>query len=73
VIGVADERWGETGCAVVALQEGADLTPDAILAHCRGQLARFKQPSHVVFVDELPRNATGKVLKFELRQNITVS
>lgn len=73
VIGVPDERWGETGCAVVALQEGADLSPAAILDHCRGQLARFKQPNHVVFVDELPRNATGKVLKFELRQSISVS
>jgi fatty-acyl-CoA synthase len=72
VIGVPDERWGETGCAVVALQDDVELGPEAILEHCRGQLARFKQPNHVVFVDELPRNATGKVLKFELRQNIKV-
>ena len=70
VIGVPDERWGETGCAVVALQDDVTLGSEDILAHCRDQLARFKQPSHVVFVDELPRNATGKVLKFELRQNI---
>lgn len=72
VIGVPDERWGETGCAVVALQEGVELDQAAILEHCRDQLARFKQPSHVVYVDELPRNATGKVLKFELRQTINV-
>lgn len=72
VIGVADERWGETGCAVVALQDGVEMTMEAILEHCRGQLARFKQPNHVVFVDELPRNATGKVLKFELRKTIKV-
>ena len=70
VIGVPDERWGESGCAVVALQEGAEITPDEILAHCRPRLARFKHPNHVVFVDELPRNATGKVLKFELRKTI---
>jgi fatty-acyl-CoA synthase len=72
VIGVADERWGETGCAVVALQDGHALTPADIMAHCRDRLARFKQPNHVVFVEALPRNATGKVLKFELRQTIEV-
>jgi fatty-acyl-CoA synthase len=70
VIGVPDERWGETGCAVVALQDQADLTVEDILAHCRPKLARFKQPARVVFVDALPRNATGKVLKFELRRTI---
>ena len=72
VIGVPNERWGETGCAVVALQEGAELSAEDILGHCRPHLARFKQPNHVVFVDALPRNATGKVLKFELRQTIEV-
>lgn len=70
VIGVPDERFGETGCAVVALQEGAELTPAAIMEYCQPRLARFKQPNHVVFVDELPRNATGKVLKFELRKSV---
>ena len=72
VIGVPDERWGETGCAVVALQPDGSISVEAILAHCRPKLARFKQPSHVVFVEELPRNATGKVLKFELRQTIRI-
>ncbi|MFV2089366.1 MAG: long-chain fatty acid--CoA ligase [Pseudomonadales bacterium] len=72
VIGVPNERFGETGCAVVALKEGAALTTEEILEHCRGFLARFKQPNHVVFTDALPRNATGKVLKFELRQTIEV-
>jgi fatty-acyl-CoA synthase len=70
VIGVPDERWGETGCAVVALKGDSDTSREAILEHCRPRLARSKQPSHVVFVDELPRNATGKVLKFELRKTI---
>ena len=72
VIGVPNERFGETGCAVVALQENRELTSEAILAHCQPRLARFKHPSHVVFVSELPRNATGKVLKFELRNTIEV-
>jgi len=71
VIGVPDERWGETGCAVVVCKERGGIEAADILAHCRPKLARFKQPTHVVFVDELPRNATGKVLKFELRRTIT--
>lgn len=68
VIGVPDERWGETGAAIVALQDGAELTPDELRAHCQGKLARYKQPTHVQFTDELPRNATGKVLKYQLRE-----
>ena len=72
VIGVADERFGETGCAVVVLQDDIDLSAQAILEYCRPKLARFKQPNHVVFVDALPRNATGKVLKFELRKSVKV-
>jgi len=73
VIGVPDERWGETGCAVVALHVEGAITPEVILEHCRPRLARFKHPNHVVFVNELPRNATGKVLKFELRQTIVIA
>jgi fatty-acyl-CoA synthase len=72
VIGVPDERFGETGCAVVALKEGQSLTRDQILDHCKPKLARFKHPSHIVFVDHLPRNAAGKVLKFELRNSIKI-
>ena len=72
VIGVPDDRWGETGCAVVALQEGSELSAEQVRAHCQPKLARFKLPSHVVFVDTLPRNATGKVLKFQLRKSVQV-
>ena len=71
VIGLPDEKFGESGCAVVALQEGKDLSADAILEYCAPRLARFKQPKHIVFVSELPRNATGKVLKFQLRDSIS--
>ncbi len=70
VIGLPDERWGETGCVVVALQPDKSLSAEQILEHCVPRLARFKQPTHVVYVDELPRNATGKVLKFELRKTV---
>ena len=70
VIGLPDQRWGEVGCAVIARKPGASLETDAVIAHCHGRLARFKIPKSVVFVDELPHNATGKVLKRILRQQI---
>ena len=58
------------GCAVVALKDGMELSLDDVLAHCQGKLAAFKQPAHLAFVDALPRNATGKVLTFQLRESI---
>lgn len=67
VIGIADDKWGETGCAVVVLCEGHSLTLDAVRVHCDAKLARYKHPMHLVTMDVLPRNATGKVKKFELR------
>ncbi|MEM7302684.1 MAG: long-chain fatty acid--CoA ligase [Pseudomonadota bacterium] len=67
VIGLPDEKWGEIGCAIVALKEGQSLSLETILSHCEGRLATFKHPAHLKFVEVLPRNATGKVLKFQLR------
>jgi fatty-acyl-CoA synthase len=68
VIGVADERWGESGRAVVVVRAGEDTTEDALVAFCAERLAKFKVPRDVVFSPEpLPRNATGKLLKQELR------
>ena len=67
VIGVPDERWVEVGQAIVVLKDGYDQSAAAILHHCRENLARFKVPQSVVFIDEIPHNATGKVLKRELR------
>jgi long-chain acyl-CoA synthetase len=67
VIGVPSERWGETPKAIVVRAPAATPTPEELLAHCRGQLAGYKIPTSVEFVDELPRNAAGKVLKRELR------
>ncbi len=66
VIGVPDDKWGEIGRACVVLKDGSNLNEDAIIEHCQGQLARFKVPKQVRFMDELPHNATGKVLKHEL-------
>jgi fatty-acyl-CoA synthase len=67
VIGVPDERWGETGHAWVVLAPGATATPDDLLAHLDGRLARFKHPRRVEVVDALPRNPTGKLDKGALR------
>jgi fatty-acyl-CoA synthase len=67
VVGRPDERWGEVPVAFVALRPDATATTDDLVEHCRGRLARFKVPKDVVFVDALPRNPSGKVLKRELR------
>jgi fatty-acyl-CoA synthase len=68
VIGVPDARWGEIGKAIVAVKPGQVLTAEQILDHCRENLARYKLPRTIEFVDALPRNATGKVHKPTLRQ-----
>ncbi|EYF01554.1 acyl-CoA synthetase [Chondromyces apiculatus] len=67
VIGVPDDKWGEVGMAVVVLRQGAAATEDALIAHCRERLARYKVPKSVVFLPELPLSAAGKILKRELR------
>ena len=67
VIGVPDERWGETVKAIVVLAAGADVEESALIAHCRANLAHYKCPTSVNTVDSLPRNPSGKILKRELR------
>lgn len=67
VIGLPDPKWGEAGCAIVSLNPGKTVTIDELRAHCGDRLAKFKHPARLEIVDALPRNATGKVLKFELR------
>jgi acyl-CoA synthetase (AMP-forming)/AMP-acid ligase II len=68
VIGVPDDKWGETVKAIVVLREGAAADAAAILEHCQGRLAGYKRPRSVDFVAELPRNPSGKVLKKDLRE-----
>jgi fatty-acyl-CoA synthase len=68
VIGVPDERWGEVGLAIVVPAPGAPEDPEAIRAALRERLAGFKVPRHVEFVDELPKTATGKIRKPDLRE-----
>ena len=70
VIGRPDDRWGEVPVAFVALRPDATATAAELVEHCGGQLARFKVPKEVSFVDALPRNPSGKVLKRELRDRV---
>ena len=67
VIGVPDEKWGEAVKAVVVLRPGATLAQEALIEWSRTRIAGFKAPKSVDFVDALPRNASGKLLKRELR------
>ncbi|MGH2939791.1 MAG: AMP-binding protein [Solirubrobacterales bacterium] len=68
VIGVPDPYWGENVHAMVVSREGAELTEELVVEHCRGMLSSYKKPKTVEFVSELPTNAYGKVLKRDLRE-----
>ncbi|WP_017590753.1 long-chain-fatty-acid--CoA ligase [Nocardiopsis ganjiahuensis] len=67
IVGVPHERWGETPRASVVLREGASATEEEIIAFARDNLAHFKAPTQVEFVEQLPKTATGKIQKFVLR------
>jgi fatty-acyl-CoA synthase len=68
VIGVPDPKYGEELCAWVKLKEGASATEEEIRAYCRGQIATYKIPRYVLFVDAFPMTVTGKIQKFILRE-----
>jgi acyl-CoA synthetase (AMP-forming)/AMP-acid ligase II len=72
VIGLPDPMWGEKIVAVIQTRPGMTVEPGEIIELCRTQMASYKKPKHVVFVDELPRNAAGKILKRELRDQVKV-
>jgi acyl-CoA synthetase (AMP-forming)/AMP-acid ligase II len=72
VIGVPDERMGEVGKAFVVRRTGSDVGVGDVTAFARERLANYKVPRHVVFVDALPRNLGGKVLKNVLRDRSEV-
>ena len=67
VIGIPDEKWGETGLAVVVVAPGGELTEEEVIEYCRDKLAGYKRPRKVKFVEALPRTLTGKILKKDLR------
>jgi acyl-CoA synthetase (AMP-forming)/AMP-acid ligase II len=68
VIGIPHPDWGQEPCAVVVLKKGEDADTDEMMAYCRSRLAGFKRPGSVIFIDSLPRNPMGKVLKKKLRE-----
>lgn len=68
VIGIPDPEWGQEPRAIVVLKKGAEATAEEIMEFCRQRLSSFKRPRSVIFVDSLPRNPMGKVLKRVLRQ-----
>jgi long-chain acyl-CoA synthetase len=70
VVGVPDPLYGEAVAAFIELRAGARLSAEAVIEHCRGLLAGYKKPRLVRFVERLPRNSLGKVLKTELRRHI---
>jgi len=73
VVGVPDERLGEVGYAFVIPTTGTSPSEDEILTWCRAEMANYKCPRHMAFVDEFPLNASGKVLKYELREQAIAS
>jgi fatty-acyl-CoA synthase len=68
VIGVPDPRYGEELCAWVRLHDGETATTEEIRAFCQGQIAHYKIPRHVKFVDNFPMTVTGKIQKFVMRE-----
>ena len=68
VIGVPDEKWGEAVKAIVVLKAGETADAEDLLAHCKGRLGGYKRPRSVDFIEALPRNPSGKVLKKDLRE-----
>ncbi|WP_216829555.1 class I adenylate-forming enzyme family protein [Alkalihalobacterium elongatum] len=71
VIGTPDPKWGELVTAVVVVKDGEQLKEDEIEAFCRQRLAGYKVPKKFLFIDQLPRNASGKIQKFKLREQYT--
>jgi acyl-CoA synthetase (AMP-forming)/AMP-acid ligase II len=71
IVGVPDERMGEVGYAFVVLRPGQTLDQDELVAWSRERMANYKVPRYVQVVDAMPLNASGKILKFELREKAT--
>jgi len=68
VIGISDPQWGQEPCAIVVTKKSHNLGGEALISYCQSRLAGYKRPRSVVFVDRLPRNPMGKVLKRKLRE-----
>ena len=70
MIGVPDEKFGEELCAVIILREGEILTEMEVKDFCKGQIAHYKVPRYIRFVEEFPMTVTGKVMKYKIRQQL---
>jgi len=68
VIAKPDKKWGESVCAIVSLRQGHKLSEEELVDHCRQEIARYKQPKSIIFVDALPLMPNGKINKLELRK-----
>ncbi|MNL64904.1 Short-chain-fatty-acid--CoA ligase [compost metagenome] len=71
MFGVPDQKYGEEVCAWIVLKPGASATEDEIRDFCRDQIAHYKIPRYIRFVDEMPMTITGKVQKFVMRERMT--
>jgi fatty-acyl-CoA synthase len=71
VVGVPDSRWGEVACVVVVRKTNTQLGEEEVMQLFENRLARYKHPRRVVFLDELPKNAMGKVQRPALRQLVS--
>src|SRR5215210_5315338 len=72
VYGVPDEKYGEKVAAAVKLREGSDLSPEDVQEYCRGEIAHYKVPAYVDFVEDYPMTASGKIQKYKLREAAVV-
>jgi len=70
VIGVPDDKYGEEVCAWVRLRSGETLDEEAVRAYCKGQIAHYKIPRYVRFVDGFPMTITGKIQKYVMREQM---
>lgn len=70
VVGIPDSNWGEKVIATIVVKENKSLSEEAILTHCQTYLASYKIPKEIVFIEQLPRNTAGKVVKYQLRDKI---
>lgn len=68
VIGVPDEKWGEVGKAFIVLNEGVSMSEEEVIEYCKGNLAKFKIPKYVEFIESLPKSESGKILKRALKE-----
>jgi fatty-acyl-CoA synthase len=70
IVGIPDRKYGEELCAWIKLKPGATVTADEIVAFCKGEIAHFKIPRHIKFVDSFPMTVTGKIQKFIIREEM---